>query len=169
MGPTRSGFVHQQRQSAATLSRLSQLSGYGDDGDTYQPVSFDPNTGAPSGTGFDQPAPPAGTSGGTSGGGQIPYYLAAPGTPANQIDWSTAYTQPTGGPGVQTYTPGSQTGTDSSAGFWSSLASGLFKSIGGAGTPVAPKPVVQQPAFPTWAIVLGGIGTVGVVALLLKK
>lgn len=137
--------------------------------DEYQPITFDPQTGEASGTGIG-PAPTPATGG---GGGQIPYYLAASGTPSDQIDWSTAYTQPTG------YDPdlvqqqgggGTSSGAGSAAGsFFTSLLSGLFKSVGGAGTPVAPKPVVQQQGFPTWAIVLGGIGALGVVAILLKK
>lgn len=161
--------------SGANLSRLGALSmgrfgGYGQD--EWQPISFDPQTGAESGTGLSPEVnPPSG-----GGGGQIPYYLAASGTPSDQIDWSTY--SPTGGGGSSVpYTAGGvgtdvggSAGSGGAASFFTSLASGFFKSIGGQGQPVAPRPVVQaQPGVPAWAWALGAVGAVGVVAILLKK
>jgi hypothetical protein len=166
LAPTRSGYVHQARKSAATLSRLSRLSGYGQD--EWQPLTFDPQTGAESGTGI---TPTDYTPSDGGGGGGIPYYLAKPGTPSDQIDWSTYHTDttPPSGGGGGTYTSGGDSGGGASS-FFTNLLSGLFKSVGAAAQPPRP-PVMQQQqqGIPTWAIVLGGIGAVGVVAILLKK
>ncbi len=137
---------------------------YGDDSD-YQPISFDPTTGAASGSGISPQATAPASGDGT---GKIPYYLAPAGTPSDQIDWSTAYSSPTGT--AYDLTGGSAGGGSSSssgAGIGSTLLN-IFSTVTGALRPQQQQ--IAAPAPTSWllpVVLIGGAVVVG--GLLLSR